>query len=125
VVADALDARLKLAAREHHIDGLVLNASAGAELAAVIVQVVAGHAVFPGGWLGAVHNAEHDSPLALLSTRQREVLELVAQGLPKERIAARLVISPNTVKLHLRLSYERLGVRNRVEAARVLADGGP
>jgi two-component system, NarL family, response regulator DevR len=121
VVADEVDARLTLAAGEQQIDGLVLKASAGVELVAATTQVVAGHAVFPGGWLGAVHNAEHDSPLALLSARQREVLELVAQGLPNERIAARLFISPNTVKFHVRVIYERLGVHNRVEAARVLA----
>jgi len=124
VVADEVDSRLTLAAGEQRIDGLVLKASAGVELAAAIAQVVAGHAVFPGGWLGAVHDAEHDSPLALLSARQREVLELVAQGLPNERIAARLFISPNTVKFHVRVIYERLGVHNRVEAARVLAGRG-
>jgi LuxR family transcriptional regulator, maltose regulon positive regulatory protein len=38
-----------------------------------------------------------------------------------DQIAARLYISRNTVKFHVRTIYERLGVHNRVEAARVLA----
>jgi DNA-binding NarL/FixJ family response regulator len=120
VVADRLELRLTAAAGEHEIDGLVLATCSGAELAAALAQVVAGHAVFPAGWLGATH-AELTGPLAALSPRQREVLELVAEGLPNEAIAARLFISLNTVKFHVRVIYGRLGVRNRVEAARVLA----
>jgi len=54
-----------------------------------------------------------DSPL---SPRERQVLELVADGRTNEEVAALLFISPVTVKAHLRHTYEKLGVRNRVEA---------
>lgn len=124
VVADQIEPGLAGAAGKHEIDGLVLATCSGVELAAALAQVVAGHAVFPAGWLGAVH-AELTGPLAQLSARQREVLELLAQGLANEAIAARLFISPNTVKFHVRVIYERLGVRNRVEAARVLGGLSP
>jgi DNA-binding NarL/FixJ family response regulator len=56
-----------------------------------------------------------------LSERQREVLELMALGLPNELIAERLFISKNTVKFHVAAIYARLGVHNRVEAAHALA----
>jgi DNA-binding NarL/FixJ family response regulator len=61
--------------------------------------------------------------LAGLSERQREVLELLALGASNGDIAARLYISVNTVKFHVREIYARLGVRNRVEAARLLQRG--
>ena len=51
-----------------------------------------------------------------LSPRERQVLELVADGRTNEEVAGLLFISPVTVKAHLRHIYEKLGVRNRVEA---------
>ena len=51
------------------------------------------------------------------------MLELIAAGLDNARIAQRLHISRNTVKFHVRVIYERLGVTNRVQAARAFGDG--
>ena len=122
VLADGLDQRLAAAAREGEVDGIVLTRSAGAELASAIKQVAAGHAVFPAGWLSRARRATVASdPVAGLSPRQREVLELLALGMDNDQIASRLFISRNTVKFHVRTIYERLGVHNRVAAARVLA----
>jgi DNA-binding CsgD family transcriptional regulator len=52
-----------------------------------------------------------------LSRREEQVLDLVAEGRTNEEVAGLLFISPVTVKAHLRHIYEKLGVRNRVEAA--------
>jgi DNA-binding NarL/FixJ family response regulator len=58
-----------------------------------------------------------ESPLApALSAREREVLELVAAGLPTKQIARRLQLSPNTVKHHVAAIFRKLGVRTRAEA---------
>jgi ATP/maltotriose-dependent transcriptional regulator MalT len=51
-----------------------------------------------------------------LSRREEQVLDLVAEGRTNEEVAHVLFISPVTVKAHLRHIYEKLGVRNRVEA---------
>jgi DNA-binding CsgD family transcriptional regulator len=56
----------------------------------------------------------------LLSARQREILELVAEELPNAQIARRLFITESTVKQHLHKAYKILGVRNRREAAKFL-----
>ena len=52
-----------------------------------------------------------------LTTREREVLELVGAGLTNAGIAERLWISPATVKKHLENIYAKLGVANRTQAA--------
>jgi DNA-binding NarL/FixJ family response regulator len=52
-----------------------------------------------------------------LTTRQKEVLEMVARGLSNREIAERLVISVETVRWHTKQIYRRLDVRNRTEAA--------
>lgn len=54
--------------------------------------------------------------LGALSKREREVLGLVAEGLNNRAIAARLFISENTVKNHVRNIHEKLGVHTRMEA---------
>jgi DNA-binding NarL/FixJ family response regulator len=51
-----------------------------------------------------------------------QVLTLLADGYSYEEIGARLFISLNTVKFHVRSIFLRLGVRNRMAAARVLAN---
>jgi DNA-binding CsgD family transcriptional regulator len=52
----------------------------------------------------------------VLSNREHEVLALLADGLGNKQIAARLGISTNTVKTHLELLFEKLGVSSRAEA---------
>ncbi len=52
-----------------------------------------------------------------LTRREREVLELVAAGMPNKRIAMSLEISEKTVKAHLTRVYERIGVSDRTQAA--------
>ena len=52
-----------------------------------------------------------------LSGREREVLALVAEGLPNKQIARRLGISEKTVKAHLTSVFQQIGVTDRTQAA--------
>jgi DNA-binding NarL/FixJ family response regulator len=58
-------------------------------------------------------------PLRGLSSREREVLELVAGGLSNRDIGARLSISEKTVTSHLNRVFDKLGVESRLQAALV------
>jgi len=52
-----------------------------------------------------------------LTLREREVLELLTEGLPDKEIATKLSISMPTVRYHLKHIYDKLHVRSRTEAA--------
>lgn len=52
-----------------------------------------------------------------LTTREREIAELVAAGLANKEIAARLFVSVRTVEANLSKVYAKLGVRSRTELA--------
>jgi DNA-binding NarL/FixJ family response regulator len=57
-----------------------------------------------------------------LTSRQREVLALVAEDLSNAEIAQRLFLTESTVKQHLRAAYKVLGVNDRTEAAKLIRD---
>jgi DNA-binding CsgD family transcriptional regulator len=61
-------------------------------------------------------------PLSTLTPRQRKILDLYSEGLGTEQISELLVVSPHTVRTHVKLALRRLGVNSRQEALRVLAD---
>lgn len=58
-----------------------------------------------------------DAPM--LSARERQILELLAEGLSNKQLARALSVSENTVKTHLGNLYTKLGVGRRTEALAV------
>jgi DNA-binding CsgD family transcriptional regulator len=59
------------------------------------------------------------------TARQREILALVAEGMTDAQIGRRLGLTAATVSKHLTRSYARLGVPNRVAAARLIGSADP
>jgi len=59
-----------------------------------------------------------------LTGREREILELIAQGLANARISERLGISPNTLRNHITSIFGKLGAGTRAEAIVKARDGG-
>jgi DNA-binding NarL/FixJ family response regulator len=60
------------------------------------------------------------APAAAITAREREVVELVDQGLSNKEIAVRLSIEVATVKNHIHSILEKLGARRRGEAAAIM-----
>jgi DNA-binding NarL/FixJ family response regulator len=78
------------------------------------------YAFAPADWsedeLGLMDLTGDDQAPASLTLREREVLQLAAEGHPGPLIAERLVLSPATVKTHFSNLYEKLGVSGRAGA---------
>jgi two-component system nitrate/nitrite response regulator NarP len=117
VLVSKVDGAVTRALVRYGVHGVILRSAPSLDALSVLRQVADGQVVFPSSVM--THLARPDE-VALLSGRQREVLDLLAHGASNSEIAGRLYISSNTVKFHLREIYGRLGVRNRVEAARLL-----
>jgi len=64
----------------------------------------------------AYQEQESSSPLLVLSSRENEILALLAQGLLYKEIADKLNIVTGTVRQHIHKIYEKLHVQNRTEA---------
>ncbi len=109
------DADSLRAAIEAGADGFVLKTESPQHTITAIRQIAEGQLVFPQAarrWLGMALN-----DTSALTEREEEILKLLAEGLSNAQIGARLHLSENTIKFHLRNIYAKLGVTNRTEAA--------
>jgi DNA-binding CsgD family transcriptional regulator len=111
---------LSCAARDFNPLMLPLVKHAVAEITA---ELTAGRLAVPQGSL-ALRTGPEDAMLPVpgwadLTDTQRMVAELVMDGLTNRDAGARLFLSPHTIDFHLRQIYRRLGVRSRVELARL------
>ncbi|CAM5652872.1 DNA-binding response regulator [Streptomyces avidinii] len=101
-------------------------------LLAAIATVHAGEMLFsPGALRGLVDTYAAPAPvcatrpgLDTLTPREREVLGLVGGGLSNADIAARLVLSPATVKTHVHRCMSKLGLSSRAQAVVVAHESG-
>jgi DNA-binding NarL/FixJ family response regulator len=121
LMADVLSREMVGAVLERSLAGLLLTDHPAQDLTSSLSLIAQGRSVMPTGWQ-SVLGAEPTGPLDALSDRQMEVLRLLAEGCSYEEIGGRLFISVNTVKFHMRSIFERLGVRNRMAAVRILTD---
>jgi DNA-binding NarL/FixJ family response regulator len=62
-------------------------------------------------------SSQESQVVEVLTSRETEILQLVVEGLTNKEIASALVISENTVKIHLRNILEKLHLQNRIQAA--------
>jgi DNA-binding NarL/FixJ family response regulator len=102
--------------------GYVLKDTAIDDLRAAVSQVLAGQIAIPISLMNAVlrepsRNMGAKVTTDMLTVREAEVLELVAQGMTNKEIARQLEISPATVKAHVERIIAKLGVADRTQAA--------
>ncbi len=95
--------------------GFLLKDAPAAELATAIRRVMAGERVVDPE-LALTALSDGDNPL---TPREREVLAAALDGASIADIAAQLVLSEGTIRNHLSTAIQKLGVHNRVEAARL------
>ncbi len=97
--------------------GYLLKDAAPEELLGAIRAAARGEAPLAPKAASELLAARAGQREAELTEREREVLALVAEGLPNKLIAQRLEISEKTVKSHLTRVFEKIGVTDRTQAA--------
>jgi len=98
--------------------GYLLKDAAPDELARAVRAAARGDAPLDPKAARAVLSARvGGAPANTLSQREREVLAMVAEGLPNKVIARKLSISEKTVKAHLTSVFRQIGVTDRTQAA--------
>jgi two-component system, NarL family, response regulator DevR len=102
--------------------GYVLKQVRGAELLAAIRRVAAGEHLLDPAVTGRVmrrlsNPSSEDARMASLTAREREVLELIGQGLTNRQIGEQMFLAEKTVKNYVSGLLAKLGMERRTEAA--------
>lgn len=100
-------------------DGFVLKDATGEELAAAVRGAHAGVTTLSAS-AGRLLARARPPGLEALTAREREVLDLVAEGLSNQDIARTLGLAERTVKAHVSNVLAKLGVTSRTQAARLV-----
>jgi len=93
------------------VSGYLLKDSPSDELASSIRSVVAGRRIYAPELMDDVYSEENP-----LTDREKEVLELVADGKNTKEIAEELRIKTGTVRNYISIILDKLEVKNRIEA---------
>ncbi|GAA1339911.1 response regulator transcription factor [Catellatospora bangladeshensis] len=107
--------------------GLVLKSSGLEELTEAVRRVAGGEAVFDGALLAGVldrFTGRVAATGASLTARERETLDLLADGASTDEIGRRLGVARNTVRNHVQRVLDKLGARSKLEAVSIARRAG-
>jgi DNA-binding NarL/FixJ family response regulator len=116
---------------EHLLDGLdsgargyALKEGAPEELMEAIEIVAGGGAYVDPRLRASMLSEEATRRQPALSVREREIIQLLADGLTGDEVADQLVLSTETIKTHIRNAMTKLEARNRVHAIAIALRAG-
>lgn len=115
VVAMTEDVGVIRKALRRGANGFVFHSALERGLTPAVAAVLVGHLSVPRA-------IRRRTRWATFSVRERQVLQLVADGLTNSEIADRLYLSESTIKCHLSSGFRKLGVCSRAEAAAAVLD---
>jgi two-component system response regulator DesR len=101
------------------VSGYLLKDSPSDELATTIRQVLAGRRIYASELVDDAYS--EDNPL---TEREKEVLELIADGKNTKEIASQLYLTNGTIRNYISIILDKLNVSNRVEAIRRFNEKG-
>jgi DNA-binding NarL/FixJ family response regulator len=114
VLAGAVEPHGLAAAAAAGAHAVIARTVQASSLGVLLREIAAGNVFHT---FGAPSAAPQPATFDGLTTREHEVLRLVAAGLPNGRIAEQLWVTEQTVKFHLSNVYRKLGVANRTAAS--------
>lgn len=101
------------------VDGYLLKSTLGEKLPGLIDETLSGgRPVSPqiaGFMLDIADGSAHEPSIESLTTREREVVELIARGYSYRKTASTLFVSTKTIEAHMHNIFEKLGVASRHE----------
>jgi len=124
-LSDRTDGATVLEAMRLGADGYLTKADGLRDIGTAMLRIARGERVVDGSLeRAAVHElgrfarqARESSEVAgTITPRERQILQLLAEGLTMRQVARRLGISPRTVETHVAKLYRKLDVRTRVQA---------
>jgi DNA-binding NarL/FixJ family response regulator len=96
--------------------GYALKDGAPSELTTALTTVAEGGSYVDPRLHSALLSRRATQSQKVLSKREREIMELLSQGLTGEQVAERLFLSPETIKTHIRNAMNKLEANTRVHA---------
>ena len=132
LVAATDDADLLLRGARMGVRGYLTMRSEVCDFVRAVESLLHGAVAIPPELMGLVwddlirwsDDESEDTRLARLSSREREVLRLLAEGGSRQSIAKELYISPDTVRSHLQHIFAKLRVRSKLEAVSLVMSEG-
>lgn len=101
------------------VDGYMLKDSPSEELANAIRKIMQGRRIFAPELIDEVYRSENP-----LTTREKEVMDLMAEGHSTKMIAEKLFLTNGTVRNYISTILDKLEVENRIEAIKVYQQKG-
>ena len=104
--------------------GFVLKTAPPEELVEAIRTVAAGGSYVDPRLRSVILSRDATERIGVLSPREREVLDLLSRGLTGEDVARTLVLSPETIRTHVRNAMDKLEAHTRVHAIAIALKSG-
>lgn len=124
ILSAVCDKRVALDAIAAGADGFIPKQLSGGAMVSALQLIMAGETFIPSLVLQASEQTGLHRPLEGwgLTKRERDILDLLKDGLSNKGIANRLGVSDVTVKSHLGNAFRKLGINNRMQAIRLMLD---
>ena len=119
IVSGVNDVRIIRELLDSGARGYIPKLAGSEQLMDALRRVLKGEIYVPDAmFILAQQPAANDGKASPLTSRQQEILPLLAEGMPNKLIADALSVTEGTVKQHLKDLFRRLGVRNRTQAVK-------
>ena len=119
IVSGVSDARIIRTLLDSGARGYIPKLAGSEQLMDALRRVLQGEIYLPDAlFIPASRSTADDNNASRLTSRQQEILPLLAEGMPNKQIANTLGVTEGTIKQHLKDLFRRLGASNRTQAVK-------
>ena len=119
IVSGVNDTRIIRTLLDGGARGYIPKLAGSEQLMDALRRILQGEIYLPGAlFIPASQSTADGDKRSPLTSRQQEILPLLAEGMPNKQIAGTLGVTEGTIKQHLKDLFRRLGARNRTQAVK-------